>query len=384
MPSAAAVSLVSKCKIFPSQKSSLSDFKLSVSNLPMLSVHYIQKGCLFTRPPFRIAHLISLLKLSLSQTLTHFPPLAGRFVTGADGYVYISCNDTGVDFVHASATHIFIRDVIGSVDVPDHVKGFFPMDRTVSHRGHFSPLLSVQVTELADGIFIGYAVNHSVTDGTSLWNFFNTFAEVSGVKRIIREPDFTLNSILISNVVLKLPADGPKVTFSGDAPLRERIFSFSRQKFQTLKAKTNNQKLNYDGDFIISIALCIALACSDTCKEVPTFPNDDIQNGWDVLSHDLHWCAEQLNKNVKAHDDVMVRKFVEDWEKDPQCFPLGNFDGAMLTMGSSPRFPMYDNDFGWGRPVAFRSGRANKFDGKIPAFPGREGGGSVDVEVIFT
>lgn len=445
MPSAASahVTLLSKCTVFPSQKSSLSDLKLSVSDLPMLSVHYIQKGCLFTRPPFPMAQLVSLLKLSLSHTLTHFPPLAGRFVTDSDGYVYISCNDDGVDFVHASATHIFIRDVIGSIDVPDHVKEFFPLDRTVSYRGHFIPLLAVQVTELADGVFIGCAVNHSVTDGTSFWNFFNTFAEVSrGVKRIVRQPDFTRDSVFISNSVLKLPADGPKVTFAGDAPLRERIFSFSRESIQRLKAKTNNQKLNYGGGNIVELmakqsndplktktetveinptaeissfqSLCallwravtrarkfpsskmttfrMAVNCRHRLqpKLNPLYFGNAIQSiptyvsAGDVLSHDLHWCAEQLNKNVKAHDDVMVRKYVEDWEKDPRCFPLGNFDGAMLTMGSSPRFPMYENDFGWGRPVAVRSGRANKFDGKISAFPGREGGGSVDLEVILS
>ncbi|OIT02968.1 PREDICTED: uncharacterized acetyltransferase At3g50280-like [Nicotiana attenuata] len=441
-----AVTLVSKCTIFPSKKSSIPDLKLSVSDLPMLSVHYIQKGCLFTRPSFSITHLISLLKLSLSQTLTHFPPLAGRLLTDQDGYVYISCNDAGVDFVHATATNIFIRDVIGFLDVPDHVKEFFPFDRTVSYQGHFSPLLAVQVTELADGVFIGCAVNHSVTDGTSFWNFFNTFAEVSrSVKRITRQPNFTRNSIFISNAVLKLPANGPEVTFNVDAPLRERIFSFSRESIQRLKAKTNNQKWNFDeeinivelmakqsNDPLIQLSRTEKAAVNSTAeissfqslcallwravtrarkfpsskmttfrmavncrhrlqsKLDPLYFGNAIQSiptytsAGDVLSHDLHWCAEQLNKNVKAHDNVMVRKFVEDWEKDPRCFPLGNFDGAMLTMGSSPRFPMYDNDFGWGRPVAIRSGRANKFDGKISAFPGREGGGSVDLEVVLS
>ncbi|XP_075082056.1 putative acetyltransferase At3g50280 [Nicotiana tabacum] len=443
-----AVTLIKKCTIFPSQKSSIPDLKLSVSDLPMLSVHYIQKGCLFTRPPFSIAHLISLLKLSLSQTLTHFPPLAGRLLTDQDGYVYISCNDAGVDFEHATATDIFIRDVIGSIDVLDHVKEFFPFDRTVSYQGHFRPLLAVQVTELADGVFIGCAVNHSVTDGTSFWNFLNTLAEDSrGVKRITKQPNFNRNSILISNAVLKLPANGPTVTFDADAPLRERIFSFSRESIQRLKSKTNNQKSNFDEEInivelmakqsndpliqcsrtekaaVISTAeissfqsLCallwravtrarkfpaskmttfrMAVNCrhrlqpkldplyfGNAIQSIPTYTS-----AGDVLSHDLRWCAEQLNNNVKAHDNAMVRKYVEDWEKDPRCFPLGNFDGAMLTMGSSPRFPMYDNDFGWGRPVAIRSGRANKFDGKISAFPGRGGGGggSVDLEVVLS
>ncbi|XP_009799023.1 putative acetyltransferase At3g50280 [Nicotiana tabacum] len=457
-----AVTLLSKCTIFPSQKSSLSDLKLSVSDLPMLSTHYIQKGGLFTRPPFSITDLLSLLKRSLSQTLTQFPPLAGRLVTDSDGYVYISCNGAGAGFIHAAANHIFVRDVIGSIDVPDLVKEFFTFDRTVSYQGHFNPLLAVQVTELADGIFIGCSVNHAVIDGTSLWNFFNTFAELTrGVKRITRQPDFSRDSVLISPAVLKLPDGGPKVTFSLDAPLRERIFSFSRESILRLKDKTNNNhKWNVDGEIDIAElmgkqsndpikksdgkvttltwlrnavrktetegitenqtaeissfqSLCallwravtrarkfhaskmttfrMAVNCrhrlqpklhplyfGNAIQSIPTYAS-----AGEVLSHDLRWCAEQLNKNVKVHDNDMVRKYVEDWESDPRCFPLGNFDGAMLTMGSSPRFPMYDNDFGWGRPIAVLSGRANKFDGKISAFPGREGGGSVDLEVVL-
>jgi len=113
-------------------------------------------------------------------------------------------------------------------------------------------------------------------------------------------------------------------------------------------------------------------------QSIPTYAS-----AGDLLSTDLRWAADQLNKNVRNHGNETVRKCVSDWESNPRCFPLGNFDGAMITMGSSPRFPMYDNDFGWGRPVAVRSGRANKFDGKISAFPGREGGGSVDLEVVL-
>ncbi|KAK2991062.1 hypothetical protein RJ640_017217 [Escallonia rubra] len=42
--------LISKSTIFPDQKSTAGDLKLSISDLPMLSCHYIQKGGLFTRP----------------------------------------------------------------------------------------------------------------------------------------------------------------------------------------------------------------------------------------------------------------------------------------------------------------------------------------------
>lgn len=463
-PTASSVSVISKCTVYPSQPSTMDDLKLSVSDLPMLSCHYIQKGGLFTRPPFPTPALLSLLKDGLATTLSHFPALAGRFRTDEDGYIYITCNDRGVEFVHAAAKNVHIRDILSPVHVPDVVKGFFTFDRTVSYKGHFIPILAVQVTELADGVFIGCSVNHSVTDGTSFWNFFNTFAEVCrGVKRISRPADFTRNSVLISPAVLKVPEGGPVVTFNEKDPLSERIFSFSREAILELKAKVNNRKFG-DNDFEL-----LAKQSNDTWKDAkmaskienwirnavvvskpqngvatnetetittaveissfqslsallwrcvtrarkfhptktttfrmavncrhrlepklnPLYFGNAIQSiptyatAGDVLSKDLRWAAEQLNKNVLEHGNETVRKFVADWESDPRCFPLGNFDGGMITMGSSPRFPMYDNDFGWGRPVAVRSGRANKFDGKISAFPGREGGGSVDLEVVL-
>lgn len=331
----------------------------------------------------------------------------------------------------------------------------------VSYDGHSNPLLAVQVTELEDGVFIGFSVNHAVVDGTSLWNFINTFAEVCrGVKLITKQPCFTRDSVLISPAVLKVPADGLKVTFDEFAPLCQRMFSFSRESILKLKDRTNNRKkLNSYGNGEINAVEVMGKESNDPIKllddsvtaiignwirnavvtkpepvpEISSFQSlcallwrgvtrarkfpdsktttfrmavncrhrlepklesfyfgNAIQSiptyatAGDVLSHDLRWCAEQLNKNVLSHDDTMVRRSVSNWEQDPRCFPLGNFDGAMLTMGSSPRFPMFDNDFGWGKPVAVRSGRANKFDGKISAFPGKEGGGSVDLEVVLS
>lgn len=121
-----------------------------------------------------------------------------------------------------------------------------------------------------------------------------------------------------------------------------------------------------------------ALYFGNAIQSIPT-----VATVGEILSRDLRFCADLLHRNVVAHDDATVRRGIEDWESAPRLFPLGNFDGAMITMGSSPRFPMYENDFGWGRPVAIRSGKANKFDGKISAFPGREGNGSVDLEVVL-
>ncbi|KAK9683393.1 hypothetical protein RND81_10G137400 [Saponaria officinalis] len=220
------LTIVSKSTITPSQNSTMNDLKLTVSDLPMLSCHYIQKGCLFTRPPLATAAVIALLKDGLATTLSHFPPLAGRLKTDADGYVYITCNDDGVDIVHAVAEHVYVGDILDQKvkDVPDVVKQFFLYDRTVSYKGHFQPLLAVMVTELVDGLFVSCSVNHSVTDGTSFWNFFNTFAEVCrGVTKITNSPEFSRSSVLISPAVLKVPDGGPAVTFNENERLRENF-----------------------------------------------------------------------------------------------------------------------------------------------------------------
>lgn len=465
MPSSAssAPTFLSKCTVFPDQPSTMGNLKLSVSDLPMLSCHYIQKGCLFTQPTIPLHTLIPLLKSALSRTLSLFPPLAGRLTTDSHGYVYIACNDAGVDFIHANAAALRVCDLLSTLDVHECFKEFFTFDRKVSYTGHYSPILAVQVTELADGLFIGCAVNHAVTDGTSFWNFFNTFAHLcrASNKSFRNIPDFHRDSALISDAVLRLPEGGPQVTFDSHAPLRERIFSFSREAIQKLKAMTNNRRWPESNGTAVELmrkqsndqfhhakenngkastilenwfkvnsnskpqtvtetveissfqSVCallwravtrarklpasktttfrMAVNCrhrmepklepyyfGNAIQSVPTYAS-----AGDVLSRDLRWCAEQLNANVKAHDNAMVRRFIDDWEQKPRCFPLGNPDGASITMGSSPRFPMYDNNFGWGRPLAVRSGRANKFDGKISAFPGRDGTGTVDLEVVL-
>nr|XP_018461648.1 PREDICTED: uncharacterized acetyltransferase At3g50280-like [Raphanus sativus] len=453
-----SVTVISTSRVFPDKKSTLADLKLSVSDLPMLSCHYIQKGCLFTRPHLPTHELLSHLERSLSLTLSHFPPLAGRLSTSEDGHVFLSCNDAGADILFAEAKSVRVSDVIiAGTDVPDVVKEFFSYDRAVSYEGHNRPILAVQVTELNDGVFIGCSVNHAVVDGTSLWNFVNTFAEVSrGVESVTRRPDFTRESVLISPAVLKVPRGGPKVTFDENAPLRERIFSFTRDQILELKATVNktrswtvdngevngvevlgkqsNDKLNGKLTEMLESLLDRNDAVSKTESNVeissfqslcallwraitrarnlpstktttfrmavnvrhrlnpkldPEYFGNAIQSvptlatAGEVLSRDIRWTADRLNQSVAAHRDERIRGVVADWEANPRCFPLGNSDGASVTMGSSPRFPMYENDFGWGRPVAVRSGRANKFDGKISAFPGRDGNGSVDLEVVL-
>ena len=92
---------------------------------------------------------------------------------------------------------------------------------------------------------------------------------------------------------------------------------------------------------------------------------------------ELHEAVTNLNHRA-------VLQFLEGWLDSPFILQMGRFfDPYSVLMGSSPRFNMYGNEFGMGKAVAARSGYANKSDGKVSSYPGREGGGSIDLEVCL-
>ncbi|KAE8676406.1 hypothetical protein F3Y22_tig00111614pilonHSYRG00083 [Hibiscus syriacus] len=139
-----------------------------------------QKGLLFPKPSNSFLHR---LKTSLSTTLHHFPPLAGRLaITELDGETvsfFIYCINAGAFFIQAEADGVTVSDVIESAYVPSIVHSFFPLNGMTNYDGIFEPLLGVQVTELADGIFIGVTINHAVVDVTSFWHFIHSWSEIS-------------------------------------------------------------------------------------------------------------------------------------------------------------------------------------------------------------
>lgn len=143
----------------------------------------MQKGLLFTKqqPLLKqqeetngkaIDTMVSRLKSSLSYTLDHFYPLAGCL--GIEKHedddkisAYINCNSDGAEFIHATA-EISVNDILSPTHIPQTIiDPLFSLTGVLNYQGHSQPLLSIQVTELLDEIFVGCSANHSVCDGTS-------------------------------------------------------------------------------------------------------------------------------------------------------------------------------------------------------------------------
>ncbi|XP_040380608.1 uncharacterized acetyltransferase At3g50280-like [Oryza brachyantha] len=408
-------------------------------DVAMLSLNYIQKGLLFAPPPppaspplLSTAHVVGHLADALAAALHAYYPVAGRLVTDphpAGCSVSIDCGGQGVQIVHAVADGVSIADVVAppDADIPRIVHSFFPLRDAVNHDGHHLPLFVVQVTELSDGVFVGFVYNHALSDGTALWNFINAWAEIARA-RLAPTPALTsrqppmLKRWSPDGAPVVLPyADLSKLIERPEPPqLRERMLHFTAESLAALK-ECARQELLAAGDTAGAAALtrfqvlssllwrCVTrarllapdqetvcqVAINNRGRLRPALPPEYFGNSIDVISTEAvrasellqrghGWAAAAVGRAVAAHTDTSIRARVAAWTSKPAVYTMGSFDPTGVLMGSSPRFDMYGCDFGWGKAVDARSGTANKTDGETALYPGRDGGGSVDAELMLT
>jgi hypothetical protein len=259
-----------------------------------------------------------------------------------------------------------------------------------------------------------------VADGTSIWQFINSWAKISkgclemtriqsferwfpnGIQLPIRFP-FTIEqqNNLYSNDNHK--EDNPN-------PL-ERLFHFPKENIAKLKLKANleagtnnisslqallthiwrsiirskNPNPEEEVDFAVLIGIRPRL--------IPPLKEDYFGNALidcvvtmkarDLLEDGgLGKGASEMNKMIALHSDEKLKNDYENWLKMPSFVNVGMSNNKTLVI-SSPRFDVYANDFGWGKPVAVRHGGENKENGIICVFAGVEEG-SMDLEVCLS
>ena len=457
------VRVLSRRTVKPPPGSPRQRIPLTTWDVSFLSADYIQKGLLYATPPFPTPHLLHHLEAALAHALHSYYPVAGRFTTDqhhdADGNVRgcsvsIDCHGQGVDVVHAVADGVSIADVIpADADVPRLVRSFFPLDGAVNHDGHHLPLFVVQVTDLTDGVDLGFAYNHPLSDGTALWKFINVWAAIARDASLSQSQSQSQSQSVSPSdsdsehappppplpllerwfpdgdgdglttpppVVLPYPDLTGLIERLSPPPLRERMLQFSAHNLEALKERAR-QELLAAGDAAGAAAVTkfqalssLVWRCVTRARRLPphqtTFCRAAINNrtrlrpqlppeyfgntiyaiateavtAADLLQRGHGWATAAVGRAVAAHTDADIRARVHAWMANPVLYNLRYFDPNGIMMGSSPRFDMYGCDFGWGAPLAARSGKANKSDGKASLYPGQDGGGSIAAELVLT
>ncbi|KAM0932151.1 putative vinorine synthase [Dioscorea sansibarensis] len=151
------------------------------------------------------------LKASLSTSLLHFSPLAGRIHrSNTDGTLYVHCTDDGAVFIEAEEHQANLLSFLTTAD--DHASSSsssslideFPELLPIK-KDHFNrssdPLLAVQLTVFdSGGHVLGLSMSHLIADGASMAMFLKHWSSISRGEAINGSilPNFRSASFLFS------------------------------------------------------------------------------------------------------------------------------------------------------------------------------------------
>ncbi|KAL0299544.1 UNVERIFIED_CONTAM: BAHD acyltransferase DCR [Sesamum radiatum] len=332
-----------------------------------------------------------------------------------EGWLVVYDDDMdGVEVVAAAADELTVEELTAE-EGTSKFKELLPYNGILNLEGC---RLAVQLTKLKDGLAMGCAFNHAILDGTSTWHFMSSWADICKGATSISVPPF-LERTKARNTRVKLnlskPSDAPehaKSAANGDTPapvLREKVFKFSESAIDQIKAKVNagNPPKPFSTFQSLSAHIWQAITrarelsvqdytvftvFADCRKRVePPMPESYFGNliqaiftvtaAGLVLSNPIEFGAGLIRNAIESHNAEAINKRNEEWESNPIIFQYKDAGVNCVAVGSSPRFKVYEVDFGWGSPESVRSGLNNRFDGMVYLYPGKSGGRSIDVEI---
>lgn len=345
------------------------------------------------------------LKNSLSQTLTHFYPLAGRL----NGNISINCNDSGADFLEAqvnSPLSNLLQDP--SSEILDHL-----IPTSVDSTEARTKLLLAQATFFkCGGMAIGVCVSHKLTDATSVGLFMKSWSAISsqGSIQTVGSPVFDTCKIFPpGNFSESSPAPVVEPEIKTNQTLSKR-FVFDSRSIEALQARassfevTQPTRVEAVSALIWKLAMKATRTVSRTSKPSvlassaslrsrvsPPFTKNSIGNLVSYFAakaeegekeRKLQALVAEIRRAKQRFRDDHIPKLVGDGDATEvicdyqreagDMIASGGFDFYILT--SACRFGLYEIDFGWGKPVwfAFPSVRQKNI---VALLDTKEGGG---------
>ncbi|CAM8933388.1 unnamed protein product [Rhodiola kirilowii] len=367
--------------------------QLITFDLPYLAFFYNQKLMLYQGSD-NFNDTVGKMKDGLATVLEEFYQLAGKLGKDDEGIFIVEFDEDekdacrGVEVLEAVADEIGVNDVLVEEGSGGIMKDLLPYNGVLNLEGLHKPLLAIQFTKLKDGISLGCAFNHAILDGTSTWHFMSSWAEICrGAETISAQP--FLNRLQAQSHAFSESAVNA-IKSKANAASTEGVDSSNFTTFQSITAHiwTHVTRARHLKPEDVTAFAIFADCRNRIDPPVPeTYFGNMIQAIFTgtaaglLLAHPLNFGAGVLQSAIKSHDANMINARNEAWEKSPIIFQYKDAGANCMAVGSSPRFKVYDIDFGFGKPLSVRSGRNNRFDGMVYLYPGKEGGRSIDVEI---
>ncbi|XP_065876135.1 BAHD acyltransferase At5g47980-like [Euphorbia lathyris] len=319
-------------------------------------------------------HRSTVLKISLSAALSHYYPLAGRIKDD----VTVNCNDEGALFLEARL-ECNCAEILNNPD-DEILKLLFP-DSLYYKDSTLTGPVAVQVTYFkCGGMSIGICLSHKTLDMSSMTFFIKEWASLARNSEKEISPEFNIGS-------LYPPLDLPILTKKQEAPpvvdCVSRRIVFNGLKISNLKEMVANQVPNPTRVEVVT-SLLYKSAISANAKATSSYslkPNF-MNHAMNLRTKISPALSERNIGNLIGMFPVLAREdteielgvLVKEFRKAKTQFsnscantisikdicplilesmkPLSEYLNVELYVCTSwCRYPFYESDFGWGKPL---------------------------------
>ncbi|RZC63274.1 hypothetical protein C5167_025024 [Papaver somniferum] len=352
----------------------------------------------------------TVLKHGLSKALVTYYPVAGRLKRNESGRAEIHCTGEGAIFIEAE-TDSFMKD-LGEFTPNEQLAPLFSRI-DYSDISSYPPFLA-QVTHFkCGGVCLSTALSHILVDGVSGINFINTWSDlcrgVEDIKKPVPYFDRTLlrardpPKVYFSHIEYKLPS----VDLPATSPLPKIAIAklnLSTLQANQLKSKCNKYQYRRFSSYEVMAGhiwrcLCKARELKDDEETTISIPLDcrsrsrpPLPDGYfgnaifdntvrafsgDIVSKPLSYTVNLIHETFRSSgNNEYLRSAIDYLELNPSIRTIAKGKGCNFRLPTWVRLPLYEADFGWGKPIYVGPG-VNRFLGRtflIPNPAGSDGG----------